>query len=359
MGQAKGIAIMKIRFGGAARRALALGVLLTGTATVMPAQAKDAPAAKNAVSPAAREHFNAGVSLLQDPDGARYEEAYQEFKTAYADSPSWKILGNLGICAMKLERDREAIEAFRRYLSEGKDQIDADERQQVERDLATLEAAMATVTFTSSAKDVQIFDERLSSSGGVSRNSYGPFEGSLELGLRPGRHRIVASSPGLGDVTFELQVGSKAVLTKDIDFSTPAEATTSTTLSPTAAPAEESGSDLRWAAYASLGVGLLGVGAGTAFAVLSSNKYDEANSMCPNTVRCELSGAEIDERTGLGEDGDQLKTFSLVGFIVGGAGLATGTALLVWGGPSNKTEATTASVKPYLSPTSVGVLGSF
>jgi hypothetical protein len=336
-------------------------VLLAGTVTVLPAQAKDAKTAKAAVSPAAREHFNAGVSLLQDPDGARYEEAYQEFKTAYADSPSWKILGNLGICAMKLERDREAIDAFRRYLSEGKDQIDADERQQVERDLATLEAAMATVTFTSTAKDVQIFDERLSSSGGVSRNSYGPFEGSLELGLRPGRHRIVASSPGLGDVTFELQVGSKAVVTKDIDFSKPSEATTttSTSLSPTAAPADESGSDLRWAAYASLGVGLLGVGAGTAFAVLSNNKYDEANSMCPSSGTCELSSAKAAERTSLGEDGDKLKTFSLVGFIVGGAGLATGTALLVWGGPSSKTEATTASVKPYLSPNGVGVLGSF
>ncbi len=154
-------------------------------------------------------------------------------------------------------------------------------------------------------------------------------------------------------------MGSKAVLTKDIDFSKPSEATTSTTLAPTAAPAEEAGSDLRWAAYASLGVGLLGVGAGTALALLSSNKYDEANSKCPITVRCELSSAKAAERTSLGEDGDKLKTFSMVGFIVGGAGLATGTALLVWGGPSSKTEATTASVKPYLSPNSVGVLGSF
>ncbi len=54
----------------------------------------------------ARNHFNAGVNLIQDPDGPRYEEAYREFKAAYAAAPSWKILGNLGIAAMKLEARR-------------------------------------------------------------------------------------------------------------------------------------------------------------------------------------------------------------------------------------------------------------
>src|SRR5690606_35169283 len=50
----------------------------------------------------ARQHFKAGVNFMQDPDGARYEEAYREFRAAYKAAPSWKILGNLGIAAMKL-----------------------------------------------------------------------------------------------------------------------------------------------------------------------------------------------------------------------------------------------------------------
>src|SRR5579885_3303968 len=69
----------------------------------------------------ARTHFAAGVALLQDPKAPRYEEAYREFKAAYAASPSYKILGNLGLCAMKLERDEEAIVAYEKYLKEGKD----------------------------------------------------------------------------------------------------------------------------------------------------------------------------------------------------------------------------------------------
>jgi len=52
--------------------------------------AGSALAADVKITDEARKHFNAGVALLRDPDGARYEEAYREFKVAYAASPSWK-----------------------------------------------------------------------------------------------------------------------------------------------------------------------------------------------------------------------------------------------------------------------------
>ena len=62
----------------------------------------------------ARLHFNAGVAYLQDPEGERYEEAYAEFKKSYELSKSPKVLGNVGLCAMMLERDGEAIDAYTR-----------------------------------------------------------------------------------------------------------------------------------------------------------------------------------------------------------------------------------------------------
>lgn len=102
--------------------------------------AGSASAAEVKITDEARKHFNAGVALLRDPDGARYEDAYREFKVAYEASPSWKILGNLGLAAMKLERDGEAIAAFERYLSEGKKELDPTERSDIERDLSTLRA---------------------------------------------------------------------------------------------------------------------------------------------------------------------------------------------------------------------------
>src|SRR5262249_3168840 len=112
------------------------------------------------VSDSARQHFKTGVAYLKDPDGARYEEAYREFKAAYADSPSWKILGNPGITAMKLERDGEAIEAFEKYLKEGGQQIEAPERAQMESDLLTTKAGVVNISITVSPAGAAIADER-------------------------------------------------------------------------------------------------------------------------------------------------------------------------------------------------------
>lgn len=87
----------------APRLAAALSAALLSAPSAGLAQSAGAPQEVQ-ITERARALFRAGVTLLQDPDGARYEEAYQQFKAAYAESPSWKILGNLGYTAMKLER---------------------------------------------------------------------------------------------------------------------------------------------------------------------------------------------------------------------------------------------------------------
>jgi hypothetical protein len=168
------------------------------------AQAADVP-----INDEARAHFNAGVNLLQDPDGPRYEEAYREFKAAYAAAPSWKILGNLGLAAMKLERDGEAIDAFEKYLAEGGAQLDPEERAQVERDLATLETGVVRLTVSSDPPGARLLDERFPATGNPIHNSYGPLDSSTVIGLRPGRHRITARLAGRKDVTWEVELSPK------------------------------------------------------------------------------------------------------------------------------------------------------
>jgi hypothetical protein len=160
----------------------------------------------------ARAHFEAGVNLLQDPDGAQYEEAYREFKTAYAESPSWKILGNLGIAAMKLERDGEAIDAFKRYLSEGGSSMEPDERAQVERDLKTLEAGVVRVTLSSVPAGAIITDERIPVSARTVVNRYGPLQAAATIGIRAGHHRITASADGHQNAVWELEIQPGATL---------------------------------------------------------------------------------------------------------------------------------------------------
>ncbi|MGC4068579.1 MAG: hypothetical protein QM784_28800 [Polyangiaceae bacterium] len=85
-----------------------------------------------AITAKAREHFKAGVAYIDDPSGPKYEEAYREFKRAYAESPTYKILTNIGLCALNLERDGEAIEAYEGFLAQAKtDDIPKDKRDLV------------------------------------------------------------------------------------------------------------------------------------------------------------------------------------------------------------------------------------
>ena len=185
-------------------RWLSLPVALLIATTATAAWADDVP-----ISDAARQHFQAGVNLLQDPDGARYAEAYREFQTAYADSPSWKILSNLGITALKLERDGEAADAFSKYLAEGGTNIEADERAQVERDLQTLRAGLVKVTIDSDPPGAIITDERVPNAGGTVVNRYGPLAAALEVGIRGGHHRMTASATGYKDSVWEFDTPSQ------------------------------------------------------------------------------------------------------------------------------------------------------
>jgi len=108
----------------------------------------------------ARLHFVAGVNLLRDPAKPRYEEAYREFKTAYALSPAAQILGNLGLCAMMLERDSEAIQAYEDYLK-GMLEVAPSEKEQIECDLQTLKLGLVRVAFTSNVPETTIIDKRV------------------------------------------------------------------------------------------------------------------------------------------------------------------------------------------------------
>jgi hypothetical protein len=347
---------------------LRLGIL--GIGLLVCSVSATALAADVVINDEARAHFTAGVNLLQDPDGARYEEAYVEFKTAYAASPSWKILGNLGISAMKLERDGEAIDAYKKYLSEGGKQIEAGERAQFQRDLATLEAGVVRLTLDSDPPGARIEDERFPASGSAIRNEY-TVSGPTQLGVRAGRHRFTAKLAGHADMVWEVtlsprQQESHAFKLTETVAPTPAVAPP---LAPAPAPATaavdashaKGSNGMRIGAYVALGVGVVGLGAGTIFGLNAKSKYQEANDItndtCPPSGPCELPAPLFDKRDQLGKDGDSAKTASLIGFIAGGVGVAAGVTLFIL---SNKKEQPAAAkVEPYLGIGNVGVRGSF
>ncbi len=180
-----------------------------------------AQAAEVAISEEARQHFKAGVNLLNDPDGARYEEAYREFKAAYAASPSWKILGNLGLCAMKLERDGEAIDAYEKYLADGGKDVDPAEQSQIKTDLTTLKTGAAKLELKVSPADAIVTDTRVPVKGDKVMNLYPATAGVVSVRVRPGHHVLTIKAEGFDPQTVEIDLPAGGAVTKDIALKKP------------------------------------------------------------------------------------------------------------------------------------------
>jgi hypothetical protein len=262
----------------------------TGPKSLLPALvavwilAAPAPAAADgAASDAARQQFRAGVAYLEDPEGARYEDAYAAFKKAYELSKSPKILGNVGLCAMKLERDGEAIEAYRRYLQEVPD-IDPEERAQIEGDLPTLIASAVHVKISldirlqPAPKTLVLSDTRLPTRGASVLNVYKLRPGQTELVLRPGQHRLAISSDGQAHGSWDVATdpGTSLAHTFVID-----EAPAAGVATPARVPHS---SPSRVGPLLLLGIGSAGLVAGGVLGAVTLGKVHDLNQQCPNTT---------------------------------------------------------------------------
>jgi hypothetical protein len=262
------------------------------------------------ISEDARSHFRAGVSLLEDPSGARYEEAYVEFKAAYASSPSPKILGNMGLCAMKLERDAEAIKAYDGYLA---GVPDAADRQQVQTDLATLKAGLVHVTLKISAKGASIVDTRTPTRGAAVTNGYGPADTTFEMGIHPGNHTMRARLAGFPDASWEFEARPGTPLSHEFTF----EAKATAPAIETAGPAVEKKRPIPLLVFIVGGASIAAAGAGTVTGILALGKnsdYKAAND-----------GQHVSQANSLKSSGQTLNVLTdvLFGTAIVGAGVTT------------------------------------
>lgn len=129
-----------------------------------------------------------------------------------------------------------------------------------------------------------------------------------------------------------------------------------------AGPTEKSsGSGLRIGSYVAFGVGAIGLAGGTLFTLQSASKRKDADS---TFAACEAEpggcvtgdprSLQTDE---LDRDADSKRTLAIVGFAVGGVGVAAGvTMLLLSSGGSDENE---AGVRPWIGLGSAGLRGRF
>ena len=191
------------------------------------------------------------------------------------------------------------------------------------------------------------------------------------VAVDPGSYTITISAPGKQSVTktAEVAAGGK-VLTFEVpmlsDEAGAAPAGPVAATSPSTGPATDTkvstadeGNTMRLVSYVALGVGVVGVGAGTYFGLQSSSKRSDADDLyaaCGAT--CPASDPRAAEIQTLDSDAGSLKTKAIIGFIVGGVGLAGG-ATLFFLSAKDDAKAQSAAITPWIGVQSVGVTGSF
>jgi hypothetical protein len=330
--------------------AVALGLLLVSSG----AQAEDR------ISEDAKGYFRNGVELIQSSP-PNYQDAYYQFKLAYEKSGSWKVLGNLGLCALKMERDGEALEHYTNYLKGGGSDIDPEERKALERDSLLISGNSAVVNLTSASPDADIVDARAGSA--VPPQSYKFAGSSLTLRLRAGTHTITATSSDGKQEKWEVALSPGKTVSHRFEFAAAGAAAAAATTDPAPAgavqplppisqpgapPSEEpkKGSPLRLVGFIAAGVGGAALVGGVVTGLMAKSKDKKATDACTNKVCPTSAEADFDSAK-------SLATVTNVLFIGGGVLAAAGVGLIIVGGSSSAENPKAAASAPRLRLTPV------
>jgi hypothetical protein len=315
--------------------------------------------ADDKISEEAKGYFRNGVELiLASPPN--YQDAYYQFKLAYEKSGSWKVLGNLGLCALKLERDGEALEHYTNYLKSGGNDIDPEERKALERDSLLISGNSAVVNLSAAAADADIIDARAGSS--VPPQAYRLTAGALTLRLRGGTHTLTATasdgrqekwevvlSPGKTvDHRFEFGAGGAPA---GADAPPGGEPTPAGGPAPTTDPGAEpgkKGSPLRLVGFIAAGVGGAAIIGGVVTGLMAKGAEDDALGQCDEASKTCATGAEGDF-----DSASSLATVTNVLFIGGGVLAAAGVGMIILGGSSSGESAPAAASAPRLRLTPI------
>ena len=133
---------------------LALLALIVGSMSAAVAQDRHGQRlAEEADDAEARSRFYTGAQLYQEGD---YEAALVEFRESARLRSMPVVTFNIAQTLRALHRYAEAVDVFRQYLDEGRDDLAADRRASVERTIRALERRIAPVTLAVEPRGAEI-----------------------------------------------------------------------------------------------------------------------------------------------------------------------------------------------------------
>ncbi len=308
------------------------------------------------LSAEAEGYFRGGVELLrgQTPN---YQDAYEQFKLAYEKSKSWKVLSNLGLCALKLERDGEALAFYEGYLALGGRKVSRTDREAVERHILLARGNAARVEIVASAEG-ELADVRVASS--VAEQRYVLEFGTTTLVVRAGTHTFSARNKSGRTLEWQVTLAPGSTVSHRFDFDVPVR-TTKIQRKPavTEEPAEtrptrssRHESTLRTVGFVALGTSVVTIGAGGVFAVFAKGHERSALKRCSSDNVCDPSA-----RSDFDSAASQMRVANVLmvsGVVIGVAGLG----LVLFGGPgqseTNREQA--FRISPMLGKGSAGLV---
>jgi hypothetical protein len=312
--------------------------------------------AEEKISDEAKLYFRNGVELIQSSP-PNYQDAYYQFRLAYEKSRSWKVLGNLGLCALKLERDGEALDAYSEYLKSGGKEVDAEERKALERDMLLISGNTALVNLTSGVPDAEVMDARAGSS--VPPQTYKFQNGALALRLRAGTHTLTASSSNGKQERWEVSVTPGRTLEHRFEFAEAPAAVVAPPPPPEPAapppqpqePPKSKASPLRTVGFVTAGVGVAAIVGGVITGVMANSAEADATGSCDENKVCPSSAEDDFDKA------SSLATVTNVLLIGGGVLAAAGVGMIVIGSKGGGEKAP-ATAQPRLRLTPVVTAGS-
>jgi len=251
---------MSIRF------SLLLLLAITSRSALVAAEPA-APAASASSTTEARERFQRGVALYRE---GSFDAALAEFRRAYEIAPNYRILYNLAQVQVERHDSVAALNLFGQYLQQGGNELDAERRAQVERDMQSLRSRVADLTVECNVAGVQLTID------GVESGTL-PLAGPVQV--NSGVRQVTLAKPGYQSVSRSLTIAGaqplKLALTlQPLDARVPAGAAAgaaATTAAGEPKPAEHSHglSTPFWVSAISTGVF---AGAAVTFGVVTLNR---------------------------------------------------------------------------------------
>ena len=184
-------------------------------------------------------------------------------------------------------------------------------------------------------------------------------------GYLPAQQKAALSEGGTGTLELKLEVDPNA------PGAVPPEPTPATQPEPVSQPAAtpqdsapQGGGALRTPAYISFGVGAVGLGLGVIYTLKSSSKRSDANDLYDECAsrgvdgNCKEEDPLSDEVASLDDEAGSAQTIAIVGYAVGGLGVAAGVTLLLLD-RSSGASANEPRIVPWVGYQSAGVSGTF